>query len=77
MNANNFLKEKGLLVEDTKEYALNKEGALYYIQLLNNEKEVILGGDVYIQDESTKELVPTYENWYINIKKVNNNHIFL
>jgi len=71
LNANNFLEEKGLFIEDTKEYAFNKEDALYYSELLYNEKEIILGGDVYVQDESTKELVPTYENWYIDIQIMN------
>ena len=74
MNADIFLENNGLLIEDTKEYALNKENALYYIKLLNLENKIILGGDVYLQDISTGDLLPTYDNWYIDTKINNSNN---
>ena len=62
MTADDFLKTKGILIENTNEYALNKKNALKFIKMLKNESRLILGGDVYIKQNG--KLIPTYDNWY-------------
>lgn len=75
-NSKLFLEEKGVLLENTSEYALLKNNALKYIKMLNIEKQIILGGDVYEKDSNTKELFPNYDNWYIEKNNLTSNESY-
>ena len=65
-DSDTFLQNKGKMILNTKEYALEKDDALDYLGLLHQEKKIILGGDVYMYDESKEELKPIYDNWYLD-----------
>jgi len=56
-----FLKKYGKILY-TGEYALLKNDALKYIELLKNKK-FILGGDLYVEKDG--ELCPDAANWFI------------
>lgn len=60
-NMDDFLEEKGFLL-DTEEYALAKKDALLYIELLYSAGCFILGGDVYLKED--ENFFPAYDSWY-------------
>lgn len=64
-NSVEYLMAKGIKIF-TGEYALNKDDALHYSQILHDEKRIILGGDVLIYDEKRKKLMHNYDSWYMD-----------
>ncbi|AJC48495.1 hypothetical protein IB642_05980 [Allofrancisella guangzhouensis] len=57
---------KGVQLENIgiNEKAFSKESSLIILDLLNKFMIPILGGDVYIRDESCDVIIPTYDSWY-------------
>ena len=56
-----FLKNNAEVLE-TGEFALTKNNALKYVNILKKHKKFILGGDVYFKDEFGFKT--SYDNWF-------------
>jgi len=69
MKSNLFLQKQGIFYEDINQYVLDRENALKYIEILYQEKKIILGGDVLAYDEDG--FYHTYDNWFLEKDKLN------
>jgi hypothetical protein len=69
MKSNLFLQKQGIFYEDINQYVLDRENALKYIEILYQEKKIILGGDVLAYDEDG--FYYTYDNWFLEKDKLN------
>ena len=63
-NIQNYIATNGNALESVgvNSYALNKADALNLLNLLDKQRVSVLGGDVYVSDNSQLSL--TYDNWH-------------